>query len=105
MAKMTNRRGFISILGAGLALDAERLLWVPGRKLISIPAPRSTRFLEAIGFRWSHDQVLICNPQPEFIAMMNQVELKVLKSYEVRSRMRENEVNRLLGRPLLIGQI
>lgn len=37
-----NRRGFLSSLGtitAGLVLDPERLLWVPGQKLISIPAP------------------------------------------------------------------
>lgn len=37
-----NRRNFLSAL-AGLAatatLDPEKLLWVPGRKLISIPAP------------------------------------------------------------------
>jgi hypothetical protein len=34
-----NRRGFLSMLGIGgaaLALDPERLLWVPGKKLISI---------------------------------------------------------------------
>lgn len=37
-----NRRGFLSFLGAAVAgatLDPERLLFVPGRKLISIPAP------------------------------------------------------------------
>ena len=34
-----NRRGFLAML-AGAALDPERLLWVPGRKLISIPALR-----------------------------------------------------------------
>ena len=37
-----NRRGFFSVL-AGMAatatLDPERLLWVPGKKLISIPKP------------------------------------------------------------------
>ena len=37
-----NRRGFLGFL-AGVAstavLDPERLLWVPGAKLISIPAP------------------------------------------------------------------
>ena len=31
-----NRRGFLAML-TGAALDPERLLWVPGRKLISIP--------------------------------------------------------------------
>ncbi len=34
-----NRRSFLSTLlgGAAVALDPERLLWVPGKKLISIP--------------------------------------------------------------------
>ncbi|MGD0012803.1 MAG: hypothetical protein ABSD56_00025 [Bryobacteraceae bacterium] len=40
-----NRRGFFAVL-AGVAatavLDPERLLWVPGKKLISIPRPRLT---------------------------------------------------------------
>jgi hypothetical protein len=36
-----NRRLFLSTLGlaaAGMALDPERLLWVPGRKTIFLPA-------------------------------------------------------------------
>jgi hypothetical protein len=43
-----NRRGFLSLLGIGAAtaaVDPERLLWVPGRKLISIPKPSGNRFL------------------------------------------------------------
>jgi len=35
-----NRRGFLGFLGAAIAgatLDPERLLWEPGKKLISIP--------------------------------------------------------------------
>ncbi len=39
---MTSRRGFLSFLGAAVAtatLDPERLLWVPGAKVYSIPAP------------------------------------------------------------------
>jgi hypothetical protein len=32
-----NRRGFITTLLAGAVLDPERLLWTPGKKLISIP--------------------------------------------------------------------
>jgi len=38
-----NRRGFLgAMLGAvaGATLDPERLLWVPGRKVISIPRTR-----------------------------------------------------------------
>jgi len=37
-----NRRGFLSglaAIAAGATLDPERLLWRPGAKLISIPAP------------------------------------------------------------------
>jgi hypothetical protein len=36
-----NRRGFLSLLGlgtAGLVLDPERLLWVPGQKTIFLPS-------------------------------------------------------------------
>ncbi len=36
-----NRRGFLAALIGGLALDPERALWIPGRKLISIPKPRN----------------------------------------------------------------
>jgi hypothetical protein len=42
-SRMTHRRGFLGLLGAFAATavcDPERLLWTPGRKLISIPAPR-----------------------------------------------------------------
>lgn len=41
---MTSRRGFLGLLAtvaAGATLDPERLLWVPGAKLISIPKTRS----------------------------------------------------------------
>lgn len=36
-----NRRGFLGTLlgGAALVADPERLLWTPGKKLISIPKP------------------------------------------------------------------
>jgi hypothetical protein len=37
-----NRRGFLSALiaaGTAAAIDPEKLLWEPGRKLISIPKP------------------------------------------------------------------
>jgi len=32
-----NRRGFLSMLVGALAADPEKLIWEPGRKLISIP--------------------------------------------------------------------
>jgi hypothetical protein len=31
------RRSFLAALAAALALDPERMLWLPGKKLISIP--------------------------------------------------------------------
>lgn len=34
------RRGFFALAAVAAAVDPERLLWIPGRKLISIPAPR-----------------------------------------------------------------
>lgn len=37
---MINRRGFLSLFGAAAAtaaIDPERLLWVPGAKVISVP--------------------------------------------------------------------
>jgi hypothetical protein len=37
------RRGFLAALAAGFVIDPERLLWVPGKKLISIPKPRHRR--------------------------------------------------------------
>lgn len=35
-----NRRAFFASLVAACVLDPERLLWVPGKKMISIPAPK-----------------------------------------------------------------
>jgi hypothetical protein len=35
---MTNRRGFLKAIAATLVLDSEKLLWQPGKKLISIPS-------------------------------------------------------------------
>lgn len=43
-----NRRGFLSALisaGVAAAADPERLLWTPGKKLISIPAPQPIEIL------------------------------------------------------------
>ena len=60
-----NRRlflGALGVAGAGAVLDPERLLWVPGRKLISIPKPeRVWSVIEAHGLcrvteRWELDR-------------------------------------------------
>ncbi len=40
---MLSRRGMLAALiggGMGMALDPEKLLWVPGKKMISIPTPQ-----------------------------------------------------------------
>lgn len=37
---MLNRRSFLVAIGAALTLDPERALFVPGKKLISIPKAR-----------------------------------------------------------------
>lgn len=52
-----NRRGFLArLLGAGsaMALDPERALWVPGKRVISIPKPMrvSVRFIRAFDLRY-----------------------------------------------------
>lgn len=39
-----NRRGLLGALAAACVLDPERALWVPGAKVISIPAPPVMRF-------------------------------------------------------------
>lgn len=37
---MLNRRGFLTALVGAFVADPERALWVPGKKLISIPKPQ-----------------------------------------------------------------
>lgn len=37
---MISRRGFLASLAAAFVTDPERLLWVPGKTLISIPRPK-----------------------------------------------------------------
>jgi hypothetical protein len=44
-----NRRSFLTALASALVLDPERLLWVPGQKLISIPKPSKPRYLHIDG--------------------------------------------------------
>ncbi len=44
---MTSRRGFIGALLGAAVLDPERLLWVPGKRMISIPKPAISSILQA----------------------------------------------------------
>lgn len=56
---MIGRRGFLGAIAAAVAgaqLDPERLLWVPGKKLISVP-----RFTAPAGFRIG-DTIMIRKP-------------------------------------------
>lgn len=70
-----NRRGFLGLL-AGAVLDPERLLWVPGKKLISIPTASDT-----------------LTAQVEVVAYLN-------KCYEEAARQDANAFDRqLLGMP------
>ena len=45
------RRALLGLLAAA-ALDPEKLLWIPGKKLISIPAPAPTPFKWPNGIDW-----------------------------------------------------
>lgn len=64
-----NRRGFLSTLLAGaatVAADPERLIWVPGKKTISIPKPVESALHRAYrtgkmgpcGYDWYQDQIV-----------------------------------------------
>lgn len=41
-----NRRAFLSTIAASLTLDPERLLWVPWKKLVSIPKVSNERAIQ-----------------------------------------------------------
>ena len=59
-----NRRGLLGALMGGLMLDPERLLWVPGRKLISIPAvpPRTDKIYDWLDGGRTTATVIVINP-------------------------------------------
>lgn len=69
-----SRRGFLGFLGAAVAsatLDPERLLWVPGEKLISIPKAKEP-LLQTIELR------------PSLIADWRSMEQSMLKKFPGR---------------------
>jgi hypothetical protein len=88
-----NRRGFLGLLGAalvGATLDPERLLWVPGQKVISIPPPRWNRIYsssEAISA-----QMEFIRPQNEWL---NYLEKMTIEHYSA-------QVFEMRSKPLLI---
>lgn len=51
-----NRRSFLAAMAGAFVADPERLLWVPGRKLISIPKPHQ---LEAASYYWWPDGPIV----------------------------------------------
>lgn len=90
-----NRRGFLSLLGAGaaaLALDPERALWVPGKKLISIPKVTATNafaYLENghIFYRFEFDEADLDLFQSRYIepavkALVNHFDAIIFRNYQ-----------------------
>lgn len=62
-----NRRNFLTSMAAaigGMTLDPEKLLWVPGRKLISIP---KIRVAEIDGMRVRFTRQYFSRPEPHFV--------------------------------------
>lgn len=61
-----NRRGFLSALAAAVAgpmvLDPERLLFVPGRKLISIPVTLGEPF-KSVEFEYSAEEIMFLHEE------------------------------------------
>lgn len=61
----SSRRWFLGLLASALVLDPERLLWVPGKKTISIPRPQDTGTIITIPGEWwygsNHDYLLRAN--------------------------------------------
>ena len=55
MKRHLDRRGFVALVGATLAIDPERLMWTPGAKCISVPAPLSNLMITS-----RYDHVLDC---------------------------------------------
>ena len=67
-----NRRNFLSSLlgtASAFALDPERLLWVPGKKLISIPAP-------TVDWLTAHDWMFKNNP---LLYQLSQIDFGLVK--------------------------
>lgn len=81
------RRGFLASLLAGATLDAERLLWKPGERLISIPKPRA-RKERLLSVRW---ETAFCQDSPMEamlgIMSVNRFHLQALVEREAEERM------------------
>ena len=49
-----DRRGFLALVGATFAIDPERLMWTPGKKLISIPTATLEPTMDDLREYWRH---------------------------------------------------
>ena len=75
-----NRRNFLSTFAtaaAALVLDPERLLWVPGKKLISVPAPPKV-FYEAIVFHEKYFKVDMEFTEAELASMFHSRDMDMM---------------------------
>ncbi len=92
---MIDRRGFLGALGAfaaGAVLDPERLLWVPGRKTIFVPAKPIVQRL--VFHRDAYALVmadLIGEAAQHLADEIDRIGLERMRSYEI---------NRLIGLPV-----
>lgn len=57
---MTSRRTFFASLAAALVLDPERALWVPGKKMISVPKPPFLAVGDIVAFgAWPGERYIV----------------------------------------------
>ena len=84
---MMNRRGFFGLLGgavAALTLDPEKALWVPGKKLISIPSGYGTGRLQEFvvtGLSVSQEEFMELYLRPAAEQLVSKMNRSVLEYY------------------------
>ncbi len=97
-----NRRGFLSLLAgaAAFTLDPERALWVPGRKLISIPATLCPRAHPCHLHGTACGMCQACSsPVPQLYRKMESADWRIMVNDDMRAAfdndklMREFQVN------------
>ena len=86
-----SRRGFLSFLGGAAAIaavDPEKLLWTPGKRTISIPAPIRAQYLLSATFDFAAgDEYLSLSDfedrymRPAMSALTRQLDAAMLKRY------------------------
>ena len=74
-----NRRGFLGVLGAGLAgyvLDPERAIWLPGAKTYFLPTPRPQQIFRAgqlLAFD-AQGRICVAHAQREVVGVVHAVD-------------------------------